>query len=166
VEHKAAVRQRKLKRETHNRYGTLSEAEREFLASQRVARIATINADRQPHAVPVCYAFDEKAIFTTLHVKSKRLRNLNRGSKVSVLVDEYEEIKGQWNVLRGLLMYGNAAILTFQENRGEFMHGWKLLLQKYSQYRQWANPDSTPKDVDVRRIIRIEPTRIARWGFR
>ncbi|MFQ6073865.1 MAG: pyridoxamine 5'-phosphate oxidase family protein [Candidatus Bathyarchaeia archaeon] len=143
-----------------------SRAETEFLMSERVARIATINvASRTPHIVPVCFAFDGKAIFTSLHAKSKRLRNVEQGSTLAVLVDEYEEEKGEWKVLRGLLIHGAPRILNFHENREEFMYGWRLLIRKYPQYKHWANADLTPKDPDKRRIMRIEPKKAIRWGF-
>jgi len=154
-----------MRRETDNRHIMFTKAESEFLNSERVARIATVNADKQPHIVPVCYGFDGKAIVTSLHVRSTRLRNVKQGSKGSILVDKYEEQNGEWKVLRGLLLHGKISILTFQENRDEFMHSWILLMQKYPQYKRWANSDLTPKDPDVRRIMKIEPTRIVRWGF-
>jgi len=138
-----------------------------FLTSERVAHLATINvADKSPHIVSICFAFDGQTIVTTLHAKSKRLKNVAQGSKVAILIDKYEEEQGKWKVLRGLLIYGNPKILTFNENKDEFMRGWKLLIRKYPQYKQWANADFTPKDSDKRRIMRIEPTKMVHWGFK
>lgn len=143
-----------------------SPPEVEFLTSERVARMATINAaDKFPHLVPVCFAFDEKTIVTTLHVGSKRIRNVERGSRVSILVDRYDEKGGKWKILRGLLIYGDTKILTYQKNRDEFMRGWKLLIAKYPQYKQWAYADLTPKDPDKRRMMNIQPTKVVCWGF-
>ncbi|GEM_PF-809414 len=143
-----------------------SKLEEEFLASERVARIATVNAvDKSPHVVPACFAFDGKAIYTTLHVGSKRLKNVREGSKVSVLVDRYMEEGGDWKVLCGLLVYGKVRVLSYYDDRVEFMHGWKLLTEKYPQYRQWARADLLPKDPEKRRIMRIQPTKATRWGF-
>jgi len=143
-----------------------SKVEIELLTSERVARIATVDpVEKQPHIVPACFAFDGKAFVTTLSFRSKRLRNVEQGSKVAILVDRYEENQAQWKILRGLLIRGNARILEFQDNRDGFMDGWKLLIQKYPQYKQWANADLTPKDPDKRRIMKIEPTKITRWGF-
>jgi nitroimidazol reductase NimA-like FMN-containing flavoprotein (pyridoxamine 5'-phosphate oxidase superfamily) len=68
----------------------------EFLMSERVARIATIDAaSKAPHVVPVCFVFDGEAIFTALHVKSRRLKNVEQGSAVAILVDKYEEVEGE-----------------------------------------------------------------------
>ena len=128
--------------------------------------MATINrASRSPHVVPVCFVFDGEDIYTTLGVSSRRLKNIREGSKTSLLIDRYEEEKGEWRLLCGLLIYGNAEILTYGENREEFMHGWRLLIGKYPQYKHWANPDLTPNDSNKRRIVKIRPSRITRWGF-
>jgi nitroimidazol reductase NimA-like FMN-containing flavoprotein (pyridoxamine 5'-phosphate oxidase superfamily) len=100
-----------------------SKAEVEFLISKRVARLATINiADQSPHLVPVCFAFDGKIIATTLHARSKRLKNVRQRSGVAILANRYEEEKGEWKALCGLMIYGNTKILTFHENREEFMY--------------------------------------------
>lgn len=142
-------------------------SEAEFLMSERVARIATIDvASKAPHVVPICFVFDGKAIFTSLYVKSRRLKNVEHGSAVAILVDRYEEAENEWKVLRGLLIYGDARILKYHENREEFMYSWKLLIQKYPQYKHWANADLTPKDLDKRRIMKIKPRKVVRWGFR
>jgi nitroimidazol reductase NimA-like FMN-containing flavoprotein (pyridoxamine 5'-phosphate oxidase superfamily) len=115
--------------------------------------------------VPICFAFDGKDIYTTLGTSSRRLKNMEEGSKVSVLIDKYVEVNNKWETLCGLLIYGAAEILAFEEDREEFMHGWKLLIEKYPQYRSWTNPDLTPNDSNKRRIIRFKPSRITRWGF-
>jgi len=143
-----------------------TEQETKFFLSERVARIATINvAGKSPHVVPVCFAFDGKAFFTTLYFKAKRLKNVQGGSKVSFLVDRYQEEGGEWKVLQGLLISGKVQVLSYDANKNEFMHGWKLLIQKYPQYKQWANADLTPKDPEKRRILKIQPTKVTRWGF-
>jgi nitroimidazol reductase NimA-like FMN-containing flavoprotein (pyridoxamine 5'-phosphate oxidase superfamily) len=132
-----------------------------FLLSERVARIGTVNpSNSSPHVVPVCFAFDGKDIYTSLYSGSKRLKNIELGSRLSLLIDKYVEEEGEWKVLSGILIYGDAKILSYGENRDEFMYGWKLLIQKYPQYKHWANPDLTPKDPEKRRIMKISPKKI------
>jgi nitroimidazol reductase NimA-like FMN-containing flavoprotein (pyridoxamine 5'-phosphate oxidase superfamily) len=144
----------------------LSSKETDLLRSERVARMATINQQsKSPHVVPVCFAFDGEDIYTSLGVSSRRLKNIEEGSKTSVLIDKYEEENNEWKVLCGLLIYGSVNVLAYDKNTEEFMHGWRLLIEKYSQYKHWANPDFTPKDSKRRRIIKIVPSRITRWGF-
>lgn len=128
--------------------------------------MATIDMMKNlPHIVPVCFAFDGKDIYTTLYVASKRLRNIENKSKFALLIDKYVEENSEWKVLCGLLIYGKINILTYHENKNEFMYGWKLLIQKYPQYKHWANSDLTPEDPGKRRIIKIRPSKIIRWGF-
>jgi nitroimidazol reductase NimA-like FMN-containing flavoprotein (pyridoxamine 5'-phosphate oxidase superfamily) len=128
--------------------------------------MATINqTSKSPHTVPVCFVFDGEDIYTTLGASSRRLKNIKDGSKTSVLIDKYEEENNEWKVLCGLLIYGNAEILTYDENREEFMHGWRLLIEKYPQYKHWANPDLAPNDSNKRRIVKFRPSGITRWGF-
>jgi len=144
----------------------LSVKEANFLLSERVARMATINtASESPHVVPTCFAFDGQNIYTTLGADSKRLKNIKKGSKASVLIDKYMEEDGEWKILCGLLIYGDAKILAYLEDKDEFMYGWQLLVQKYPQYKHWANPDLTPKDHEKRRIVKIRPSKITRWGI-
>ena len=72
--------------------GMFSEAEAEFLKGQRVARIATVDPNGDyPHVVPICFVFDDISFYTTLFGDSKRVRNIESGSRVSVLIDRYEE---------------------------------------------------------------------------
>jgi nitroimidazol reductase NimA-like FMN-containing flavoprotein (pyridoxamine 5'-phosphate oxidase superfamily) len=143
-----------------------SKNEKDLLFTERVARMATIDkASKLPHIVPVCFVFDGKNIYTTLSASSKRLKNIEAGSKASLLVDRYVEENNEWKILCGMLIHGDATVLTVHQDRDRFMHGWKLLIQKYPQYRQWANPDLTPKDPEKRRILRFSPSKIIRWGF-
>lgn len=128
--------------------------------------MATIDPTTKiPHVVPVCFVFDGKDIYTSLYAGSKRLRNVENGSKVALLIDKYVEENNEWKVLSGLLIYGKIIILTFHRNEKEFMYGWKLLIQKYPQYKHWADSDLKPKDPDKRRIVRMRPSKIVRWGF-
>jgi hypothetical protein len=144
----------------------MSKNETDLLFTERVARVATIDeTSKSPHVVPICFVFDGKNIFTTLSASSKRLKNIEAGSKTSLLVDRYVEEGNEWKVLRGLLIHCNASVFAFHQDRDKFMYGWKLLIERYPQYRQWANPDLTPRDPEKRRVLRFSPSKIIRWGF-
>lgn len=143
-----------------------SETEAEFLKGQRVARIATVDQnDDYPHVVPICFVFDGISLYTTLSRASKRLRNIKSGSKVSVLIDKYEEQVGEWLTLQGLLVRCKVSLLNYYENTDLFMKAWRMLIGKYTQYKQWANKDLSPKDPDRRIIMQIQPIRKTSWGF-
>ena len=46
------------KAETMAQRTILTEAEAAFIDAQRVARLATADAEGNPHVIPICYAFD------------------------------------------------------------------------------------------------------------
>jgi hypothetical protein len=143
-----------------------SKSEIEFLNAARVGRIATIGPpDGYPHVVPICFAFDGFSFYTTLSKDSKRLRNVERGSKVALLVDKYEEQSGEWLTLQGLLIKCKVCWLNYYKSRGLFMKGWRMLIEKYPQYKQWVNKDLSPRDPDKRIIMQIQPLKKTSWGF-
>ena len=65
-----------------------------FVSSQRVARLATVDADGRPHIVPICFACANGVVYSVLDAKPKRVpvrdlrrvRNLLARPDVQVLV--------------------------------------------------------------------------------
>jgi pyridoxamine 5'-phosphate oxidase family protein len=74
-----------------------TDAEIEFLNSQRLGRLATVGADDMPHVVPVAVFFDPEAdalvvganveFGEAVMVTSKKFRDAQRRPKVAVVVD-------------------------------------------------------------------------------
>jgi PPOX class probable F420-dependent enzyme len=66
---------------------------RERFAAARVARLATAG----PHVVPICFVLDGETIWSAVDAKPKRTRalrrleNIARDPRVSLLVDHYED---------------------------------------------------------------------------
>jgi PPOX class probable F420-dependent enzyme len=95
----------------------LSEAERRFLAHQRVAHLATADSRAVPHVVPVCFAISDCTLYITIDEKPKRdsstplkrLRNIAQNPAVAVVVDRYDE---DWSLLGWVMLHGRAQILT------------------------------------------------------
>jgi hypothetical protein len=50
--------------------------QRQFLAHQRVAYLATADSRAVPHVVPVCFAIVEHTLYITIDEKPKRLSSL------------------------------------------------------------------------------------------
>jgi PPOX class probable F420-dependent enzyme len=69
------------------------------LETARVARLATLDGERKPHAVPICFAFDGLVFYSAIDRKPKRvaasrlarLENIKNVPQVALLVDEYDE---------------------------------------------------------------------------
>jgi len=74
-----------------------TDAEIEFLNSQRLGRLATVGADDMPHVVPVAVFYDPDAdaliiganadFGETVMTKSKKFRDAQRHPKAAVVID-------------------------------------------------------------------------------
>jgi PPOX class probable F420-dependent enzyme len=130
---------------------------RQFLAAQRVARLATISAHGIPHVVPVVYAYDGKRIYIALDDKPKRVaplrlkrvRNIAADPHVSLLVDRYRE---DWRKLAWVGVDGVARVLSRGKAHATAI---KLLRAKYRQYREM--------NLEARPVIEITVKRIVGW---
>ena len=106
------------------------------LRSTRVARLATVGGDGQPHLVPVTFAVDGDLIYTAMDHKPKksanlrRLRNIRENPKVALLADRYED---DWDLLWWARADGWASVV--EDERG-LQDPIDVLVEKYPQYRE------------------------------
>jgi len=114
-----------------------SEEARTLLASARVARLATCDAERQPHLVPITFAVAEDLILTAVDDKPKRtirmrrLRNIEANPRVGVLADHYED---DWSRLWWARAHGIARVL--EPGAPEHADAVARLARRYEQYRE------------------------------
>lgn len=137
----------------------LTDVEVAFVHRQRVARLATADADGHPHVVPVCYAFDGVRFYTPLDEKPKRVagkelrrvRNIEARHEASLLIDQYDD---DWSKLGYVLVHGRADLLT----PGNEMYAQALVLlrERYMQYRTMR--------LETQPVIVITPERVVSWG--
>src|SRR5947209_19993537 len=138
---------------------TLTEAEVAFVRTQRAARLATADADGNPHVIPVCYAFDGEHFYIPLDEKPKRVagsklrrvRNILARPEVALVIDRYDD---DWSRLGYVLVQGRAELLAPEDAR--HAHVLKLLRERYSQYRTMA--------LEKNAVIVITPGQITSWG--
>jgi PPOX class probable F420-dependent enzyme len=128
-----------------------------MLRDARVARLATADPRGAPHVIPVCFAFDGRAIYTAIDEKPKRIsprglrrvRNIMANPQVALVVDHYAE---DWRRLRYVLVRGTAIII----DRGpEHRRAIARLRDKYRQYRTMR--------LEGRPVLKISPLTIAAW---
>jgi pyridoxamine 5'-phosphate oxidase family protein len=116
-----------------------SEAEVNYLKSQRLARVATSSPNGVPEVSPVGFEFDGKHFWVGSHSqeifpRTRRYRNITAGNKrVSLVVDDLASVD-PWRP-RGIKVSGEAEVL---EHDGIFGKG---------------------------RYIRINPKVTASWGI-
>src|SRR3954463_5532223 len=86
---------------------------RRRFAAARVARLATVAGDGQPHLVPVVFAVEEDTVVMAVDAKPKRhrdlkrLRNIGDDPRVSLLVDRYDD---DWDALWWVRADGTATV--------------------------------------------------------
>jgi PPOX class probable F420-dependent enzyme len=115
----------------------LAAAERRFLESERVARLATADAGGHPHVVPVCFALADDTLYIAIDEKPKRaqgpplkrLRNIAENPAVALVADRYDE---DWTRLAWVMLRGRAEILAEGE---EHARAQALLRARYPQLR-------------------------------
>jgi len=117
-------------------------AEIEYLRSQRLGRLATVDATGQPHAVPVGFRYNAalEVIEFGGHggfAKRKKYRDIAHNPRVAFVVDDLASVN-PWKA-RGIEIRGRAEIVST---------GGKEL-----------GPGFDPE------MIRIRPERIVSWGI-
>jgi PPOX class probable F420-dependent enzyme len=132
----------------------LKKIEKDFIALQRVIRVATVDRNGMPHDVPVCNIVEGNHIYFATEKKSKKVKNLTENNKVALVCDEYSEI---WSYLKGVLIQGEARIIP----KGiEFRKLRRMLYQKYSQYEKEATIEEGNTV-----IIEVTPQKVVSWGL-
>lgn len=125
-------------------------------AQQPDARLATVGPAGEPHIVPITFALADDYIYSIVDSKPKttrrlqRLSNIEEDSRVSVLVDHYNE---EWTQLWWVRFDGTAEIHT---EGARFELAKQKLMAKYSQYQE--EPPAGP-------AIVIEVSAVSWWSW-
>jgi hypothetical protein len=120
-----------------------------FLLEQRTARMATVSPDGEPHVVPMWFVWDDGQIYINTLKRSRRTRDLDRGSRVSLTIDggyEYAE-------LCGVTMYGTFTDVA-DSGRTRTLFG-----EKY-----WNGMDIP--EVKSHKWVVMRPDKIVSWDFK
>jgi pyridoxamine 5'-phosphate oxidase family protein len=86
-----------------------SEAELEFLRSQRIARFATVGPNGWPHVVPVMYTMNDDGSLD-FDVDGVKLRNLLNEPRAAMVVDAM-------GPKRGIAMQGRVELIAAERAR-------------------------------------------------
>jgi pyridoxamine 5'-phosphate oxidase family protein len=113
--------------------------ELEYLAAQRLGRIATVGRDGQPHVVPTSFRYnpehDAIDVGGLRMSQTKKLRDVQRSGRASIVIDD---VLPPWQP-RMIEIRGTAAVLPT---------GGKGLNERFEDT-----------------IVRIQPTRIISFGI-
>ncbi|MDX3527860.1 PPOX class F420-dependent oxidoreductase [Streptomyces sp. ID05-39B] len=109
-----------------------SEAERAYLRSQRLGRLATVDPQGRPQANPVGFhPQDDGTILVGGHAMgtTKKWRNLQRNPKVALVVDDIVSER-PWRV-RGVDIRGEAELLTGPHGLGPHFSQEVILIRPH-----------------------------------
>ena len=129
------------------------------LDAARVARLATSDAERRPHLIPICCVWDGSVFYSAIDRKPKRvalkqlarLKNIKETPHVALLIDEYD---ADWTRLWYVLVRGKAELVSAPAERKRAIRSLRM---KYSQYDANMLADDAP-------VLRITPVRVIAWG--
>jgi PPOX class probable F420-dependent enzyme len=132
---------------------------KELISRSRVARLGTVDEYNQPYVIPVVFVFDGACFFIPLDSKRKtvrsrdlrRVKNIEKNAKVSLLVDEYSE---SWKELWFIMIMGVAGILEKKDHIVLIKEIHRMLIAKYPQYESLGIGES---------CIKIKPIKVISW---
>jgi PPOX class probable F420-dependent enzyme len=124
------------------RLETLPEWARELLAAERVARLAFLDDDDHPRALPVTFAVTDDAVWSAIDEKPKRtpeparLRYLRRRPAAALVVDRYDD---DWSRLAWVQLLGRVDVVP-TDSSPEASAALAALAAKYEQYARRTPP--------------------------
>jgi PPOX class probable F420-dependent enzyme len=126
-----------------------------FLAARHVVVLATVQADGAPLAMPMWFLHDPAAV-TMLSVEDKKVRNLWRDPRVSVVAETAGPDGGD---VRGVIVQGRAQFLADGPERRALVDRFHA---KYPGLARLWGGRAMPAD---RVMFRIVPARVRGWGL-
>ena len=132
----------------------LTGAAADFVARERVCRVATASSEGWPHLVPVCHVMVGAKLYIGSGDDGAKIRNLKANSRITLTVDLYSDA---WAQIRGVMVQGTAKLI---ERGGAFQRAKRKLYEKYPQYAKEAA--LSPSDSV---IVEITPAHVYAWGL-
>ena len=125
-----------------------------------MGHLATADAAGRPHVVPVCYAFDEGALYFVADEKPKRtaartlkrLRNLRENPHAALVVDEWDE---DWTRLAWVMVRGPARVETDPAARTEALARLRVRYPQYDAMRL--------DDAHAHPLVRLTAAHVVTW---
>jgi len=128
----------------------------EFLKSQKVLRLATIDKNKTPHIAPVWYLYSGKKIYIGTNTRTKKAKNAKSNKRVSFCVDVGINAPN----IYGVMGQGNANLIL--ENNKVKTIAKKILL-RYFKTLENKSAKELLDDTDC--IIEIIPEKFSVWNF-
>ena len=131
----------------------LTKSDMDFVKSQDVGRVATVDKNGMPHSVPVCPVLDGGKIYFATELNASKVKNIEATSKAAIVFDLYSN---SWKKLRGVMLRCNARVVK----KAAFTKIRAKLYKKYPQYKKEA-----PIEPGDSVIVELQPVKKFVWGF-
>ncbi len=128
----------------------------EFLKSQKVLRLATIDKNKTPHIAPVWYLYSGKKIYIGTNTRTKKAKNAKRNKRVCFCVDVGINAPN----IYGVMGQGNANLIL-EDNKVKIIA--KKILLRYFKTLEDKSAKELLDDTDC--IIEIIPEKFSVWNF-
>lgn len=129
---------------------------REFLKSQKILRLATIDSSGNPHIVPVWYMYINEKFYVGTNTKTKKAKNIKKNSKVSFCIDAGIKSPG----IFGVMGVGRARLIL-KIDKVEVLA--KRILLRYFKNLENHSAQQLLNQTDC--IIEIIPKKITNWEY-
>jgi len=127
-----------------------------FLKTQKVLRLATIDQKGTPHIVPVWYLYSQKKFYVGTNTRTEKAKNLKKNKRVSFCID----VGIHSPKIYGVMGKGNAELIL-EKNKVSFFA--KKILKRYFQTLENKSAKELLDDTDC--IIEITPKKLSTWSF-
>ena len=128
----------------------------EFLKTQKILRLSTIDKNNFPHITPVWYRYSGKKIYIGTDTKSQKIKNLEKNNHVSFCVDVGVNAPN----IYGVMGQGIANIILEMPKVKTIA---KKILLKYFKTLENKSAKELLEDTDC--IIEIIPQKYSKWNY-
>ncbi len=128
----------------------------EFLKSQKVLRLGTIDKNKTPHIAPVWYLYSRKKFYIGTNTKTQKAKNAKRNKRVCFCVDVGISAPS----IYGVMAQGDANLIL--ENNKVKTIAKKILLRYFKTLKSKSAKELLD-DTDC--IIEIIPEKFSVWNF-
>jgi len=128
----------------------------EFLRTQKILHLGTIDEKNSPHIVPVWYLYSAKKIYIGTNTRTQKAKNIKLHKKVSFCVD----VGVNSPSIFGVMGKGTAKLLKEKSTVSRIA---KRILLRY--FRTLENKSARELLEDTDCIIEITPKEFSNWKY-
>jgi len=127
-----------------------------FLKTQKVLRLATIDQSGNPHIVPVWYLYSGRKFYIGTNTKTQKAKNVKRNRQVSFCID----VGIHSPKIYGVMGRGTAKIVLDKNTVSRLA---KRILKRY--YRTLENKSAKELLDETDCILEISPKKLSVWSY-